>query len=455
MGQELSNFSRLAMFDVESLKWQYDTLGSATLGRLLTLKQGTAGHQDNPQSADLYTILAANHATDKTLDAFWQEITTVPPWVDWQQIERGQEVFHRYVLANIVGFALQGFIGENVAAEGPAAVLARTGGLSGANLIRRMKETLLWLLEITESTESLRPGGKGFVLTAKVRLLHASVRRRIREKSLANPSYFDEDKYGVPINTYDSVLTLAFFCCNPLWIQLPRLGLSARSGEIEDFVALYRFVGYLLGVPDEFFSSTARAKATMQYMSASQKVASQSSKTIAHTFIDTLAGLGPYHISRDLICAGCRSLNPADTCDDLGIAHPVWWSYIAFAGFKSLVVVMALVQRLSSRLDRLVVQVSFSTGNVKVRMLTCIKHSRKRLRSMITRTASACDGSDLEFSIMSPLHEKRKDMQKATDRRSGNMRKWHVEILLMTFFIGSLCVPVGTGGAILWRLLVI
>lgn len=346
------------MLTTESLKWEYDTVGSAVLERLLALKEGTATRGDCSQSADLYTILAVNHASDELLKAFWQEITHVPSWVDWRQIERGQRVFHRYVLANIVGFALQGFIGENVVAVGPAAVLTRTGGLSSANLLRRMRETLLWLLEITDSPESLRPNGRGFVLTVKVRLLHASVRRRIRNMALANPSYFDEDKYGVPINAFDSVLTMTFFCCNPIWIQLPRLGLRVRSGEAEDFVALYRLIGHLLGVPDEFFSSTERAEATMQCMLASRMAASESSKKIAHTFINTLAGQGPYFLSRDLIYAGCRSMNSADVCDDLGIARPAWWSYLAFAGFRSLVVLMALGQRLSSRLDRLVIQVS-------------------------------------------------------------------------------------------------
>lgn len=346
------------MLNAELLKWKYDTLGSAALERLLALKKCTAGRRDNLPTADLYTILAANHAADETLEAFWQDVTTVPEWIDWRQVERGQMVFHRYALANIVGFALQGFIGENVAAAGPAAVLARTGGLSGKNLIRRMKETLLWLLEITDSTESLRPGGEGFVLTVKVRLLHASVRRRIRNMSLADPSHFDENKYGIPVNTFDSVLTMTFFCCNPIWIQLPRLGVRPQAEEIEDFVALHRFVGHLLGIPDEFFSSSNRAKAAMQCILASRTIASESSKTIAHTFIDTLAGFGPYYVSRDLIYAGCRTMNPVGVCEELGITRPAWWSDLAFAGFRSLVIIMALVQRLSSRLDRLAIQVN-------------------------------------------------------------------------------------------------
>lgn len=205
-----------------------------------------------------------------------------------------------------------------------------------------MKETLLWLLEITESTESLRPGGEGFVLAVKVRLLHASIRRRMRNMSLANPSHFDENKYGIPINTFDCVLTMTFFCCNPIWIRLPQLGVRLQADVIEDFVALHRFVGHLLGIPDEFFSSSNRAKATMQCMLVNRMTASESSKTIAHTFIDTLAGFGPYYTSRVLIYAGCGTMSPVDVCEELGIARPAWWSYLAFAGFRSLVIVMTL-----------------------------------------------------------------------------------------------------------------
>lgn len=112
------------MLSAELLKWQYDTLGSAALERLLALKECTAGCRNGLPTADLYTILAANHTADETLEAFWQDVTTLPTWTDWRQIERGQRVFHRYAMANIVGFALQGFIGENVAAVGPAAVLS-------------------------------------------------------------------------------------------------------------------------------------------------------------------------------------------------------------------------------------------------------------------------------------------------------------------------------------------
>jgi hypothetical protein len=33
---------------------------------------------------------------------------------------------------------------------------------------------------------------------------------------------------------------------------------------VADYIALFRYVGYLLGTPDEFFKTAGRAKATME-----------------------------------------------------------------------------------------------------------------------------------------------------------------------------------------------
>jgi hypothetical protein len=40
-----------------------------------------------------------DHAEDDPkLNELWTEINTVPEWVDWDQIQRGQDVFFRYGL---------------------------------------------------------------------------------------------------------------------------------------------------------------------------------------------------------------------------------------------------------------------------------------------------------------------------------------------------------------------
>jgi hypothetical protein len=45
---------------------------------------------------DLLALLEKHAKDDAKLQELWTEINTVPDWVDWDQIKRGQEVFFRY-----------------------------------------------------------------------------------------------------------------------------------------------------------------------------------------------------------------------------------------------------------------------------------------------------------------------------------------------------------------------
>jgi hypothetical protein len=94
--------------EIEELRSHVDDLGSAALEKL----QAIVKESNFSSKPDLYTILRANHE-DETLSRFWSEVHSVPDWVDWSQIERGQKSFSRYALANGTALALQGFIREN------------------------------------------------------------------------------------------------------------------------------------------------------------------------------------------------------------------------------------------------------------------------------------------------------------------------------------------------------
>ncbi|GAB7336840.1 hypothetical protein MBLNU13_g00012t2 [Cladosporium sp. NU13] len=286
---------------MEALKWEYDIIASEAVHRL----RSVCGNQ-----GDLYHQLEHLHTSDPVLDKFWQITRTIPPWVDWQQLGRGQTVCKRYAIPMLIGFAFQGFAGEIAAALGPAEVLVRTGGLSQRNIIGRVASTLRWLMEVTESPESLHADGPGFVSTIRVRLRHAAVRQRMLAIPNSHPAFLDTTLHGIPINTFDSILTLTFFCCNPIWIQLPQLGIILNENEAEDLVALFRYLAYLLGVPTEYFASAAMAKMTMKTIKDGKTPPSESSKKITRDFIAAFADKTPYNISRGFLQAGIRAMNP-------------------------------------------------------------------------------------------------------------------------------------------------
>lgn len=57
-----------------------------------------------PLRADRYALLRDHHESHPALDELWRQINTVPEWVDWDQIHRGQDIFWRYLvpITNVV-----------------------------------------------------------------------------------------------------------------------------------------------------------------------------------------------------------------------------------------------------------------------------------------------------------------------------------------------------------------
>lgn len=336
----------------EKLRLSHDTLASEAFEQLLKLSTA---------SRNLYICLAQQKESDPSLKEFWDQATTVPPWVDWARVKRGQLVFNRYILPIALGFAFQGFAGEIAAAVGPAEVLVRAGGLSTKNIHQRIAQTLQWLMEATESLASIQPGGKGHASTIQIRLLHARVHRRIVEAARSRPGYYDFDRHGIPLNTHDTILTLAFFCCKPIWVQFPRLWIYPRANEIEDFVALWRYLAHLLGLPSEHFASAAVAKQTMDILDREQKVQCEASQHITHTFLDAFADRAPYNLSRGFLQAGIRTMNPTSTCDVLKVPKVNTVHYLTFASLKAFVAFMTVAQTRIPSFDMAMQKVSVET----------------------------------------------------------------------------------------------
>lgn len=89
------------------MKYSYDVLGKEALNALdhlqispplssqLPRNQSRAKGESKPKR-DSYALLKEHYSEGEKLGQLWDEINTVPEWVDWEQIARGQEVFYRY-----------------------------------------------------------------------------------------------------------------------------------------------------------------------------------------------------------------------------------------------------------------------------------------------------------------------------------------------------------------------
>jgi mpaB/rubber oxygenase-like protein len=335
------------------LKYSYDTLADATLERLQQIKasqqngnftsNGTAADpkpspakRSEPNGhhvhSDLFTLLHTHHSTDPILSKFWAEVTTVPPWVSWAQLARGQDVFYRYGGANLTGLAFLSLLG-GLGAWRVVEVLSRTGGFATNVARRRLYETTQHILQVTRTLEGIKPGGEGWMASVRVRLLHAQVRQRILKLAETDPGYYNVEEWGVPANDFDSIATIATFSSTLLWQALPRQGLFLSTQEKEDYLALWRYVGYLLGTPTEgFFDSVGAAQRTLENLILHEIQPSETSRVLAHNMLQALSRVPPLYSSEEMIAAMARWMNGTDLCDTLGIPRPGLYYYALMVG---------------------------------------------------------------------------------------------------------------------------
>jgi hypothetical protein len=279
---------------------------------------------------DLYALLKEHHSSNPKLDQLWKEVNAVPDWVDWEQIKRGQDVFYRYGGPALTGLTFQSLLGGMGAAR-VVETLARTGGFSTKVARRRLFETTQHILQCTRSLEGIQPGGEGFASSIRVRLLHAAVRQRIVKLAHQRPSYYNLKEWGIPVNDLDQIGTISTFSTSLIWLSFPRQGIFLRDKEIDDYLALWRYIAYLLGTPDECFTTRNKAKAAMETLFYNEVDPSDMSKTMANNIIYSLKDEAPTYVSADMLIASARWLNGNELADRLGLRQvsPYYWSLMA------------------------------------------------------------------------------------------------------------------------------
>ena len=131
-----------------------------------------------------------------------------------------------------------------------AAVLVATGYLappaSRQQVWNRLMDTGLWLLTCFADMQDILPGGRGWKACLQVRVLHAKVRHGLL---LQGPSKWDTKVLGIPINQEDMAATLLAFSLNSLLGTEMILGFPVPVADREAYLAVWRYLGWLLGIP--------------------------------------------------------------------------------------------------------------------------------------------------------------------------------------------------------------
>lgn len=218
-----------------------DELGYAAWNALRPLK--TRGRQMLNQALDQGISSVADAPAE--LVEFFEQVDAVPNWVDWDQLRRGSVAIWR--AGRFVPICLAySSIGYGFSSYGGTKALNFTRLLIEEERAGdRLSETLRWVAAVT-TPDGMHRYGDGFKYSVRVRLVHCAVRFGVSR----SPKW-QWNEWGLPITNTDLFFTTSKVFCANLVSALERLGIRYTDREKEDIFALWRYIAYVMGVPDE------------------------------------------------------------------------------------------------------------------------------------------------------------------------------------------------------------
>lgn len=223
--------------------------------------------RDKSTSTTMKTVhQALDHGIDsvdepsEALAALFRDLDHVPDWVDFDQLYRGAVAFWRGgpIVPPILAWSS---IATGFSMYSSTRPVLFSGRLQADDRVGdRLIESFRYIVAAYE------PGGMhrysdGFRLTAKVRMIHAAVRN-----ALSRSDSWDWAAWGVPINNLDSMHTQAGQFGVGFIDPVQKSGVRFSDREIEDIMALSRYVGWVIGVPSDILHTDyedARRKAQL------------------------------------------------------------------------------------------------------------------------------------------------------------------------------------------------
>lgn len=199
------------------------------------------GFEAGMKSLDLY-LVSKNSATEdvKVWHDFFLHIDAEPEWLDRKKLTDGSELCRRAGLNALIvlrDYCLMGGY-ESAAINKP---LIYTGALK-KGAAKRLTDTVEFWVQITKQDALLKPG-LGYKHVLQTRMIHAFSRVKIIQKT-----DWDSHMWGIPLNNWDMLATQLGFSLVFL-VGLRKMGISPSEQEIEGLFHMWKYIGYLLGIP--------------------------------------------------------------------------------------------------------------------------------------------------------------------------------------------------------------
>ena len=225
-------------------------------------------------------ITAAPHAP-QSVRALFEQLDHVPVWVDWSAVDRASDVLFRTGLFGGAVLGAKSLI-TGYCSPGGNKPLVFSGQLEHRKRIGyRLAETSRFVADVCERG-GMRRNGPGFATTVRVRIMHATVRRL-----LAESGKYDEASWGVPINQHDMVGTTLLFS-HAFLEGVRAFGFVVTPDEADDFLHLWRYNGWLIGVEPELLpTSESSADRISGLIAMTQGQPDDDARMLVRSFIES------------------------------------------------------------------------------------------------------------------------------------------------------------------------
>ena len=194
-------------------------------------------------------IKAGMHQDDETLAQapeilrhFFDTFSEAPEWFEPRALDPGRRAFHQYSDIFVPAFFV---CTVHNASTLVAKAFYATGRVMSDFGLRRIRQNVRHFVEIM-LPGALEARGDGWKLSVRIRLVHARVRRLIRESG-----NWDAAVYGTPISAAHMAFAAANFSAGMLY-QVQRLGARMDAATRNGFMQAWRYASYLAGTPESF-----------------------------------------------------------------------------------------------------------------------------------------------------------------------------------------------------------
>ena len=192
----------------------------------------------------------------RALRDFFETIEEPPPWLDYDAFRPGIRAFHANVDLMLVAFV------TGVLVEGFSTLIAKSFNITErvSSTTRRLQQNNRHMMDI------FFPGGlyreiDGWKLSIRIRFIHSRIRTLLAKSDDRN-----HEAWGTPVSAAHLGFAISVFSKRLLEYSL-QVGAKFSKEERESVLAVWRYAGYLMGIPETILYTNAADAEEMYKMS--------------------------------------------------------------------------------------------------------------------------------------------------------------------------------------------